>query len=319
MQRSRHAGFAAIDVKTTGLSPRADRVVEIAVVQLDRDLAPAGEFTSLAGGVTGQDAAGAPRFADIAPAVLDVLRGRVIVAHNAPFGLRFLAAEYARAGQPLPELPWLCTMKLAPRYLPGTPGRSLAACCAAAGITLEDENSAAAGARAAARLITCYARASHKIPAEWILALGSASRLAWPALPPTGVQPAPRVASARRRAGDDSFTGRLVRELPRAGAGAGAEPYLAALDMVLEDRRVSETDPASLRDLAGALGISADTVTDAHRMYLSALVAAAAAGHVVTGAEHAELVAVARLLGFPARTVDAELRAARTMTHRRVS
>lgn len=40
-------GFAAVDLETTGLSPRLDRVVEIAVVQLDCDLSPCGEFTTL--------------------------------------------------------------------------------------------------------------------------------------------------------------------------------------------------------------------------------------------------------------------------------
>lgn len=324
MQRSRHAGFAVLDVETTGLSPRADRVVEIAVVQLDRDLTPAGEFTTLVKpgrdigathihGITARDVAGAPRFEEIAPALLDVLRGRVIVAHNAPFDLRFLAAEFTRMGLALPELPALCTMQLAPQYLPGLPARTLAACCGCAGIALDGAHAAVNDARAAAGLISCYARASRKIPADWILALGSASRLAWPSLPPTGARPVTRESAARRRTGEDAFLVRLVRELPRTGAGAGAESYLAALDTVLEDRRVTATEAESLRELAASLGIGADAVTVAHQMYLGALAVAAWADGIVTDAEYEDLAEVARLLGFPAAAVDAELEAARTV------
>jgi Exonuclease len=40
-------GFAAIDMETTGLSPRIDRVVEVAVIQLDRNVVPCGEFATL--------------------------------------------------------------------------------------------------------------------------------------------------------------------------------------------------------------------------------------------------------------------------------
>lgn len=324
MQRSRHAGFAVIDVETTGLSPRSDRVADIAVVQLDRDLTPAGEFTTLVRpgqdiaaarvhGITARDAAGAPGFGDIAPVLLDVLRGRVIVAHNAPFVLRFLAAEFTRAGVPLPELPALCTMRLASQYLPGSPARTLAGCCASAGITLDGPHSAVNDARAAAGLLACYARASRKIPAEWILALGSASRVAWPALPPTGARPATRESAARRRSEDNPFLARLVRELPRTGAGAAVESYLAALDAALEDRRVTAAAADGLRELAGSLGVDADTVTVAHKAYLGALAAAAQAGGAVSGAGYADLAGVARLLGFPASAVDSGLAAARTM------
>lgn len=40
-------GFAVIDLETTGLSPHADRVIEVAVIQFDRDLVPYGELTTL--------------------------------------------------------------------------------------------------------------------------------------------------------------------------------------------------------------------------------------------------------------------------------
>jgi DNA polymerase-3 subunit epsilon len=110
------------------------------------------------------------------------------------------------------------------------------------------------------------------------------------------------------------FLARLVQQLPRAGTDAGVESYLAVLDTVLEDRRVTTTEAGSLRDLAVSLGVGADTVIAAHQMYLRALAAAAWADGVITDAEYADLGEVAHLLGFPAHAVDIELDTARGMT-----
>lgn len=317
-------GFAVIDLETTGLSPRTDRVVEIAVIQLGHDLSPCGEFTTLVKpgrdmgatyihGITARDVADAPRFERIAPVLLDILRGRVIVAHNVQFDLRFLQAEFGRAGITLPGLPVMCTMQLATQYLDGLPARTLAACCSAAGIPLDGAHAAAVDARAAADLLACYARVDRQMPADWLQALTSAARVNWPVLPPTGALPVLRGDAARVRVQEVSFLARLVQQLPRTGTGAGIESYLAALDTVLEDRRVTATEVETLRELAGELGIGADAVTVAHQMYLGALAVAAWADGVVTDAEHADLTDVSRLLGFPDSTVDIELAAARNL------
>lgn len=320
-------GFAAIDLETTGLSPRVDRVVEVAVIQLDRDLSPCGELVTLINpgrhigathihGITARDVVGAPRFEQIAPMLLDILRGRVVVAHNVQFDLRFLHAEFARIGTGLPEVPAMCTMQLAPQYLRGLPARSLAACCDAAGIPLDGAHAAAVDARAVAGLLACYAHADHQLADRWAGVLGEAARVPWPTLPPVVTQLITREVVARARAQEVPFLARLVQQLPRAGTGTGLESYLAVLDTVLEDRRVTATEADSLRDLAQSLGIGADAVTAAHQMYLRALAVTAWADGVITDAEHADLREVAHLLSFPAHAVDIELGIARSMTPR---
>lgn len=314
-------GFAAIDLETTGLSPRSDRVVELAVIQLDRDLSPCGELATLINPgrdigaahihrITARDVAGAPRFEHVAPMLLDVLRGRVVVAHNVQFDARFLQAEFARIGISLPQLPVMCTMQLAPQYLSGLPARSLASCCAAAGIALDGAHAAAVDARAVARLLACYARINRQHAAGWARTLDAAALVAWPALPPVTVQLVTREIVARSRAQEVPLLARLVQQLPRYGTDAGVESYLAVLDTVLEDRRVTATEAGSLHDLAVSLGIGAGAVITAHQMYLRALAIAAWADGVITDAEYADLGEVARLLGFPARAVDIELAAA---------
>ena len=104
--------FAFLDVETTGLSPRyGDRVCEIAVVRSRLDLVQA-TFQSLinperaispgassVNGITDDDVRDAPRFSEIADAVLATTRDAVLVCHNAPFDLGFVSSEMRRAGR----------------------------------------------------------------------------------------------------------------------------------------------------------------------------------------------------------------------------
>jgi DNA polymerase III subunit epsilon len=104
--------FAFLDVETTGLSPRyGDRVCEIAVVRSHLDLVQA-TFQSLVNperaispgassvnGITDDDVHDAPRFPEIADTVIATLRDAVIVCHNAPFDLGFVASEMQRVGR----------------------------------------------------------------------------------------------------------------------------------------------------------------------------------------------------------------------------
>ena len=117
-------GYAVVDLEATGSSSRRHRIVELAVVLLDRDLVPQGEFTTLVDpqgpvgpthihGIEPEHLGGAPRFAGIAARLLALLRGRVLVGHNVGCDRAFLAAEYARLGLRMPSVPELCTMRIA--------------------------------------------------------------------------------------------------------------------------------------------------------------------------------------------------------------
>jgi DNA polymerase-3 subunit epsilon len=192
-----HGGFAVVDLEATGSSSRRHRVVEVAVVLLGGDLVPQGEFSTLVDpeGPVGPThihgieprhvtAARAPRFAEVAPKLLGLLRGRVLVGHNVGCDRAFLAAEYARLGVELPAVPALCTMRMA--ALRGTlPGAlSLRACAEAAGVTGWSAHTALGDARATARLFAQYVAAQTGHPhAE--AALTRAAAVDWPQL--TGI------------------------------------------------------------------------------------------------------------------------------------
>ncbi|MFE0460559.1 exonuclease domain-containing protein [Kitasatospora sp. NPDC058965] len=157
-------GFAVVDVEATGRSPWRHRVVEVGVVLLDGVLGVQREFTSLVdpGGPVGPtqvhriaqaDVAGAPRFRELAPLLLELLAGRVLVGHHVSCDRAFLEREFARIGTPLSPVPQVCTMRLARRHLPEATGFGLAACMAAAGLGGFAAHTALGDARASAALL----------------------------------------------------------------------------------------------------------------------------------------------------------------------
>ena len=120
--------YAVVDVETTGLSARTgDRICEVAVVlarggqvvdQLQTLVNPRRPISYAASAVNGITAAmvrNAPTFATIAPALLRMFRGAVLVGHNAAFDLSFLSSELRAAGCPPPDNPVIDTLALARR------------------------------------------------------------------------------------------------------------------------------------------------------------------------------------------------------------
>ncbi|HMX15290.1 MAG TPA: exonuclease domain-containing protein [Rhodocyclaceae bacterium] len=117
-----------VDLETTGATPTEDRITEIGIIQVDTDgcrewsrLVNPGvripPFIESLTGITNAMVAGAPRFADVAAEVLDLLNGRVFVAHNARFDYGFLKNEFGRVGRPF-QAKVLCTVKLSRRLFP---------------------------------------------------------------------------------------------------------------------------------------------------------------------------------------------------------
>jgi len=101
-----------LDTETTGLNPKlGDRIIEIGCVELlsrrisERNfqayLNPEREVelgATRVHGLTREDLAAKPRFAEVAPAFLDYIRGAELIIHNADFDVEFLNMELALAG-----------------------------------------------------------------------------------------------------------------------------------------------------------------------------------------------------------------------------
>lgn len=309
-------GYAVVDVETTGLRPSwSDRVIEIGVVHLDPAGRATGEWATLINPerdlgpqhvhrIEAADLRYAPTFGQIAGDLVELLRGRVMVAHNLPFDAGFLASEFTRLGvyAPVSGMSDVCTMRWAGRLLPGAP-RSLAGCCAMSGIPLDGHHSALVDARAGAALLAVLMSLSRPTT-PWKQAVRKATALTWPALPPGRTDWVPRGVAKTR---DRHFLARITDRLPRVTEPAGAEPYLALLDRALLDRHISATEGDALVDAAAELGLDRHAVEGLHRGYLDALARAAWDDGIVTDDERADLHAVADLLGLSVDDADQAL------------
>ncbi len=151
--------LAVIDVETTGLY-RRDRIVEIAIVTIDRTGRVIDEFETLVNpfrdpgpawlhGVTATMLVDAPGFDDIADHVAARLNGAVVVAHNLRFDSRMVGQELSHAGIDVDWGEGLDTL-----YATGC---KLEVACAKYGIRNEGAHRALFDARATGQLLMAVA------------------------------------------------------------------------------------------------------------------------------------------------------------------
>lgn len=129
--------FVVVDLETTGLDYKLDRILEIGAVRL-QDGVVTGEFQALVDpetplreanvaihGITAEMVAGAPRLAQVLPSFLEFLGEAPVVAHNAQFDLNFLRHHAAETLGVAVENPALDTLAMAREVFPREKALSL--------------------------------------------------------------------------------------------------------------------------------------------------------------------------------------------------
>ena len=309
--------FAVVDFETTGILPSYHhRVVEIGVTHVEDDGTISLRWETLINperdlgpqhihGIHAADVLDAPTFSDVAAEFAELLQGRVFAAHNASFDLRFLQAEFERAGYWLGGgTPHVCTMTLGSRF--GLGGScSLSHACTTYGIDIGHAHSAGADSFAAARLLAAFHAQSNTRP-EWLdywqQAAESGRAYSYPTGRRTGV-----AVKVRSDAGAApvSFLERISSDAQRARVeGAGAQ-YVALLDRCLIDSLISVSEGAQLAEVAAELGLTRDAVDEIHRDYFVELERRAWADGILTEDERATLRDVGALLGLDDEAVAA--------------
>ena len=123
------ARFAFLDLETTGLSPWfGDRVCEVGIVltegkrikqqvqTLVNPERPLSIGAASTNGLTDEELATSPKFANVANVLVEWLRGTVVVCHNAQFDVQFLDSEFRRLGREI-QIPNLVdTLMMAREY-----------------------------------------------------------------------------------------------------------------------------------------------------------------------------------------------------------
>ena len=146
-----------VDLETTGANFANDRIIEIGFVEIDQNgsrewsslINPDRPVSDFITGLTGIDTAmvsTAPTFEQLAPLVLEKLRGRLFIAHNARFDYTFLKREFKRLGIDF-RASNLCTVKLSRKLFPQHHRHSLDALVARHSIVVADRHRALADAR----------------------------------------------------------------------------------------------------------------------------------------------------------------------------
>lgn len=313
------AGFAVVDVETTGFSPkRGDRIVEIAIVHVSPDGKIEGSWETLVDpmrdvgathihGISASHVAHAPQFDDIAPRVLNLLSNRVLVAHNLQFDTRFLFSELQGVNEELlisgshhRRFPSACTMQLASSFFPGS-GRSLDACCQHASISRDISHRAIADAHATSLLLNHYLGRSRENP-YWA-GLLDATR-AWQFDESSSAEWMPRESAGAPRV---HFIDRVIQATETTTAPGAELDYLGLLDRALIDGYLSSVEQDDLVDAATSLGLTRADVERLNGDYFDRISAVAWADGELTTDEADELLTIAAALRLDAERIDAAL------------
>jgi len=159
------AEFSVLDVETTGLSARNNRIIEIGIVKV-KNLKITDKFSSLINpgcnipyfitqftGIGNSDVEYSPGFYDLAEEIEEFIGSSVISGHNLSFDEGFLRYEFMRNRfEPLSN-PTVCTLKLARKIYPSLRSRSLGALSEYLKIHNRDSHRALSDAEATAKIL----------------------------------------------------------------------------------------------------------------------------------------------------------------------
>jgi DNA polymerase-3 subunit epsilon len=156
--------FAVIDLETTGGNPSSERIIEIGIVLHDGKH-KIGEYTTLINpekeisafistftGITNGMVKNAPKFSEVADTILELLEGKIIVAHNARFDYNFIKSEFRRLNIAFVKKN-ICTVLLSRKIFPDIRSHSLGNLCRDLGIVVDNRHRAFGDAAATALLL----------------------------------------------------------------------------------------------------------------------------------------------------------------------
>lgn len=137
--------YVCIDLETTGLNPKTDKIIEIGAVRVEQGQCT-GTFETLVNpgrrleeriieltGITTEQLSGAPAIEEVLPDLLAFMGEHVLLGHSVLFDYSFLK-KAAVNEKYIFERQGIDTLKIARKYLAELPSRSLEALCRHYGI-----------------------------------------------------------------------------------------------------------------------------------------------------------------------------------------
>ena len=162
MQENRNS-YVAIDLETTGLDPKRERIIEIGAVRVEQGEIT-GQFSTFVNprmelepriveltGIRDEMLAGAPEIGGVIGEILAFCGELPLLGHHVIFDYSFLKRAAVNAGTTF-ERNGIDTLKLCRRFMPGEEKKNLAAACAWFEVVQEEAHRALGDAVSAHRL-----------------------------------------------------------------------------------------------------------------------------------------------------------------------
>ncbi|MEQ1702370.1 MAG: exonuclease domain-containing protein [Ilumatobacteraceae bacterium] len=284
-----------VDTETTGVYP-SDRVVEVALVTLSLDGDVLDVYETLVQprrdvsathihGITASMLTYAPTFDEIAGDIAVRIHGACLVAHNLPFDLRMLNAEFLSVGGELVVTAGVDTL-IASKC-------RLHVACQQWGVQLDGAHRALADATATAGL---FAKVASECPCGGAALAKAASGRNGKVCRREDVQSV--------HLPDPPLVVYLASRLSLHGVETALIQYLEVVGRALSDLHLNVEERRLLAGFATDLGLSAAQVTQAHRRFVNELIDSATADSVVTDEEYQSLVRVAAALDIDQAVVE---------------
>lgn len=283
--------FSIIDIETTGLSTKTDRIVEICVLSIDEHGNLLDELNTLVSperamgatsihGITSEMVSEAPTFKEIAPLLTSMLNNRLVIAHNAIFDIGFLNSELYRTIQFNQSLNALCTLQLSRKLLHNLPSFKLPIICEYFDIPIEEAHTARQDCFATMQLFlelkkifeqnnsreafkSKFYKPNRILPNFFIFQESN---------PRTREVPRSQAVIQIKKAEKRLYE--MLRKLPDkiTYPGIQIQEYVDILERALSDRIITTEESSVLLEIAIELGISKTQAIEIHQSYLSKLV-----------------------------------------------
>lgn len=166
--------YAVVDVETTGLSPKTEKITEIAIYIHDGEQV-VDEFTTLVNpeknipfqitrltGINNKMVKDAPKFYEIAKKIVELTEGKILVGHHVSFDYNFVRSEFKSLGYDF-NRKTLCTVKLARKLIPGKRSYGLGKLCKELDIQITDRHRAHGDALATAKVLELLLSIDHTV------------------------------------------------------------------------------------------------------------------------------------------------------------
>jgi DNA polymerase-3 subunit epsilon len=298
--------FSVVDVETTGFSPKKyDKIIEIGITKIDQNGNVIDTFESLINpnrdvgathihGITSEMVLNAPIFSNIAGNILNILNESLLVAHNAPFDIKFLMSEFENSGFEIENYPYICTLSMSRKLFPELPSKKLISICEYFGIEISNYHSALADSFATAQLLSILLK-------EYLDLSSLDINKRFKINKHMDFMDATNILTRKDVLKEDNKNTITIKNvldrIPTIESEDEKEiAYAEKLDEILLDRIITEKEASDLVDIAIEAGIKKEQAINIHKNYLKNVIRISLIDGQISDSEMNDILKIQKLL-----------------------